>query len=155
MAEETPAVEPVEGATPETTDEPLGEPGKKALIAEREARAAEKARADELAARLQELQDRDKSEEQKRQEERDRLAQEVADLTSAKTRAEVSAATSVPLDVLAGPKSASVDDLNAYATLLTAWRGDAPKGPVLPNQGKTPEHVADSKVTAFAEALGI
>lgn len=154
MADESSAGETQEVATTES-DAPLGEPGKKALVAEREARAAEKARADELAAKLKEIEDRDKSEEQKRQEERDRLAREVADLTAAKTRAEVSASTAVPLEILSGPKSTSSDDLAAFAALLTTWRGDAPKGPVLPNQSKTPERKADSKIDAFAQALGI
>lgn len=138
-------------------DEPLGEGGLKALRAEREkAAAAEKARSD-LEAKLREYEDRDKSEEQKSQEERDRLSKEIADLTTAKTRAEVAAASAVPTEILAGPKSGSVEDIQAFADALTAWRGDVPaaRGPVVPGQGKTPDIAPGSKVEAFAQALGI
>lgn len=138
-------------------DEPLGEGGLKALKAERErAAAAEKALA-ERDAKLLEYENRDKSEEQKAQEERDRLSKEIADLTTAKTRAEVAASSAVPTEILAGPKSGSVEDIQAFADTLTAWRGDVPaaRGPVVPGQGKAPVIAAGSKVEAFAQALDI
>lgn len=161
MAEETPVEgEPVdEGATPATPDEPLGEPGKKALEAERKARAAAEKALAEREAKLKEIEDRDKSEEQKRQEERDRLAREVEELTAAKTRAEVSAATSVPIDVLSGPASNSPSDLTAYAELLTAWRGEQqPQRMVVPAEGKQPSSLplnGDGIENALKNALGI
>jgi crotonobetainyl-CoA:carnitine CoA-transferase CaiB-like acyl-CoA transferase len=158
MADEAPIEgQPAEGATPTPADV-LGENGKKALEAERKARAAAEKLAADREAKLREYEDRDKSEEQKRQEERDRLERELADLTAAKTRAEVSASTSVPLDVLAGPKSASTEHLQEYATLLTAWRGDqAPQRLVVPGEGGAPPLAlnSDGLESALKQALGI
>jgi hypothetical protein len=152
MAEETPEVQPEDGATPES-DEQLGENGLKALKAEREAAAAEKKRADELAQRIQEIEDRDKSEEQKRQEERDRLTKEVADLKAAKSRAEVAAATSVPPEILAGPESSDPGHLKAYADALVAWRGEQPNQRLhIPNEGNSPAKQPSSEAE-FAKEL--
>lgn len=150
-------VEPDAAATVEPVDEPLGEPGLKALKAERErAAAAEKALADR-DAKLKEYEDRDKSEEQKAQEERERLAREIADLTIAKTRAEIAASTAVPSDFLGGPKSGSSEDIQSFAEALIAWRGDVPtpRGPVIPGQGNQPELAPEGEAAAFARALGI
>lgn len=157
MSDVVTPVEPEEPAKgePVENEEPLGEGGIKALKAEREARAAAEKREQEIAARLKEYEDRDKSEEQKAQEERDRLAKEIEALTAGKTRAEVAAASSVPVEILTGPKSGSSEDVQAFADALIAWRGEAPRGPVVPGQGKSPEHAPNSKVDAFAEALGI
>lgn len=103
----TDTTEPVEGATPET--EQLGESGIAALKSEREARkAAEKERSD-LAARLKEFEDRDKSDAQKQQEAIEQLQAELAKRDAAiaaselaKTRAEVAAGKGIPVDVLRG-----------------------------------------------------
>jgi len=143
--------EPVEGAK----DEPLREPGKKALIAERERREAAEKQAKELAARLKEIEDRDKTEEQKAQERLAAAERRAAEVEQRANRAEVAAAKQLPTELLAGPKSGSVEDLEAFAEQLIAWRGDKPRGPVIPTQGKTPSTTRDGKVAAFAEALGL
>lgn len=158
MAEEiTPAGESDEGATPETTDEPLGENGLKALKAERERVAAEKQRADELAARLKEIEDRDKTAEERAQQRLAEAEKRAAEVELRATRAEVAAASSVPVDILAGPKSGSAEDIQAFADALTAWRGEVPqpRGPVIPGQGTTPTKPRSAGAQAFAEALGL
>lgn len=122
----------VEGAKPD--DEQLGEAGLSALKSEREARkAAEKERA-ELVARIKEFEDRDKTETQKQQEELAEARAQLAELTAAKTRAEVAASKGVPADLLSG---STQEELEAAADALIAWRGTG-KGPVVPNEGKTP-----------------
>jgi hypothetical protein len=69
----------------------------------------------------------------------------------------VSASTSVPLDVLAGPKSASAEDLHEYATLLSAWRGEqAPQRLHVPGEGGAPLALnGDGLESALKSALGI
>jgi hypothetical protein len=157
MAEEAPVEgQAVEGATPTPADV-LGENGKKALEAERKARAAAEKLAADNAARLKEYEDRDKTEEQKRQEERDRLERELAELSVAKNRAEVAASTSVPVEVLAGPESGSAEHLQAFAERLIAWRGEqAPQRLVVPGEGGAPLALnGDGLESALKQALGI
>lgn len=156
MSDEAPAVEATEGATPEVSE--LGEGGKKALDAERKARAAAEKLAAEREAKIREYEDRDKSEEQKRQEERDRLERELSELTLAKNRAEVSASTQVPVDVLAGPASNSAEDILAFAEKLNAWRGEqAPQRLHVPTEGAQPNLAlnGDGIESALKNALGI
>lgn len=154
-AEQAPEVE----AATAKPDEPLGAGGIKALQAERDAReAAEKAAADALA-RVKEFEDRDKSEEQKRAEEAERLRAEIADLTRAKTLAEVANSAGVPAEILAGPKSGSAEDVEAYAASLSKWRGTQERvksAPVVPTIGQTPRvgNVPIADQIAAAEAAG-
>ena len=152
--EVTPAgpVEPATGAEVEKQDEPLGEPGLKALKAERERAAAAVKQAQELEAKLREYEDRDKSAEEKAQERLAEAERRAAEVELRATRAEVAAATQVPVEVLAGPKSGSAEDVQAFADALIAWRGEvpAPRGPVIPGQGNTPSSVSTSPAAAFA-----
>lgn len=67
----TPPVVPVIPEAGESTDEPLGEAGKQALVKERQAAKAAEKRAADAEARIKEFEDRDKSDAQKLQEERD------------------------------------------------------------------------------------
>lgn len=143
MSEEVTPTEPVEPATGDAVevDEPLGEGGVKALKAEREARAAAEKLAAEREARLKEYEDRDKSEEEKTQERVAAAERRAVELELKAARAEVAATSGVPIEVLAGPKSGSAEDIQAYADSLIDWRGEVPvsKGPVIPGQGKAPE----------------
>lgn len=122
---EDPEVEP-EGAKP---DEPLKEPGLAALKAERErANAAEKAVKDALA-KVREFEDRDKTESQKQQEALEQAQRELAELTVAKTRAEVANTKQIPTELLAGPASGSAEDLESFADALIAFRGEQKQAP--------------------------
>ena len=134
----TPDGDPVsaEGAKP---DEPLGAPGLAALQSEREARSvAEKAAKDALA-RVKEFEDRDKSESQKQQEALEQAQRELAELTVAKTRAEVANTKGVPAEILAGPASNSDEDLTKFADALIAFKGEAQNLRLfIPNEGNSP-----------------
>ena len=134
----TPDGDPVsaEGAKP---DEPLGAPGLAALQSEREARSvAEKAAKDALA-RVKEFEDRDKSESQKQQEALEQAQRELAELTVAKTRAEVANTKGVPAEILAGPASNSDEDLTKFADALIAFKGESHNSRLfIPNEGNSP-----------------
>lgn len=145
------ATEPVEGATPEA-EETLGDGGKKALQAEREARKAAAAKAAELEAKLRELEDRDKSEEERAAAERDRLQAEIAALQVTKVRAEVAAARGVPVEILAGPVSGDEADVQAFAEALLAWRSEGGQRLVVPAEGLQPA-ATRSRADLFSEAL--
>lgn len=141
MADETtdPEVTEPEGATP---DEPLGEPGKKALETERTARKQAEDKARTLAAQLKEIEDRDKTEAEKAAERLAEAEKRASEVEARATRAEVAAATGLPVDLLAGPKSGSEEDVQGFADLLAAHIAEAskkaPNGPVIPSQGKKP-----------------
>lgn len=135
-----------QGATP---DEPLGEGGLKALNAEREARAAAEKAAKDALARVKEFEDRDKSEAQKQQEALERAQKELAELTVAKTRAEVAAAKGVPAALLNG---STQEELEASADALIAFKGEQPKQKlIIPNEGGSPSsRSTGSTADAFA-----
>lgn len=109
------------------------------------------ARANEDAAkRLAELEDAQKSEAQKQQEALEKAQRELAELTVAKTRAEVAAAKGVPAELLTG---STQEELEARADDLIAWRGAAPKGAVVPGEGKDPSPDLDAGMLATARSL--
>lgn len=134
----TPVVEPEAqpaGATPET--EPLGAPGLAALKSEREAVKAAEKRAADAEARIKEFEDRDKSEAEKSAEALAQAKAELAELTVAKTRAEVAAAKNVPASLLTG---STQEELEASADALVAFRGEPAKlsaAPFIENTNKT------------------
>lgn len=138
------ATEGTEGATLEGTE--LGENGVKALAAEREARkVAEKATAD-LAKKLKAIEDRDKTEAQRQQEELETARAELEALTTAKTRAEVAAEKVVPTTLLAGPASNSPEDIAKFADALLAFRGEQGGNRLhIPNEGNSPTRQASNE----------
>ncbi|PVE94998.1 hypothetical protein [Microbacterium sp. TPD7012] len=160
MADETTAVETQESAT--DTDEALGEGGLKALKAERERAAAAEKLASEREAKLKEYEDRDKSEEQKTLDRIAAAEKRAQDLELTANRATVAATTSVPMDVLAGPKSGSQEDIQAFADALIAWRGEpvqeqGEREYSIPAAGRRPELAlnGDGIESALKSALGI
>lgn len=150
MADEVATTETTETTTePEVeagkTDEPLGDAGKKALEAERAARKAAEEERKALAAKLKEIEDRDKTEAEKAAERLAEAEKRAAEVEARATRAEVAAATSIPVEILAGPKSSSVEDVTAFAELVTThFASQKPQGPVIPGQGKQPEKTAET-----------
>lgn len=150
----------VEVATTEA-EAPLGDNGLKALKAERERAAAEKSRADDLARKLQEIEDRDKSEEQKRQEERDRLAREVASLTADRARLAVIAKHQIPEeyhDLIRGDDEASLESAAVKVAALVAVKSSPDRATlVIPDEGGHPKLAlnGDGIESALKKALGI
>lgn len=163
MSEVVPVVvETVEGTKPETV-EALGEGGIKALKAERERAAAAEKLAAERELKLKEYEDREKSEEQKTQERIAAAEKRAAELELRVARASVAESSSVPSEILAGPASGSVEDVQAFADALIAWRGEQAVEPAaqeysIPAAGRRPENLAlngDGIESALKKALGI
>lgn len=131
----TPDGHPVsaDGAKP---DEPLGAPGLAALQSEREARSVAEKAAKEALARVKEFEDRDKSESQKQQEALEQAQKQLAELTVAKTRAEVAGAKGVPAALLTG---STQEELEASADALIAFKGESHNSRLfIPNEGNSP-----------------
>lgn len=127
--EVAPVVPAVEGAKP---DEPLGAPGLKALESERTARAEAEKSAAALAARIKEFEDRDKTDAEKADAALAAARAELAELTIAKTRAEVAASKGVPASLLSG---STQEELEAAADALIAFKGQPSSAPVVPSEG--------------------
>jgi hypothetical protein len=149
MSDENPDADQVEDDKPDEgkqPDEALGEPGKKALESERTARKAAEDEKKVLAARVKELEDRDKSESEKAAERLSEAEKRATAVEARATRAEIAATSSVPTDILAGPESASPEHIQAFADKVIAYVTEAskknPNGPVLPGQGKQPDKAA-------------
>lgn len=107
---------------------------------------------EDAARRLAEIEEAQKSEADKAAERVAAAEKRAAELEMRSLRAEVAAAKGVPANLLSG---ATQEELEAAADALLEFRGEAPKGPVIPTQSNTPQRIGDSKVAAFAEALGI
>jgi len=104
---------------------------------EQEKRAKDNATA---AQRLAELEDAQKTAEQKANDKLAELTAKEAALAAKEARADVSAATGYPAAILAGPEDSTPEALTAYAELLTAHMEAAGKARAPrpdPNQGRS------------------
>lgn len=88
------------------------------------------------AAKLAQFEESQKSEAQKAQERLEAAERRATELELKATRAEVAAAKGVPVELLSG---SSREELEKAADALIAFKGTQAKGPVVPNQGQTPE----------------
>lgn len=151
MSAENETVEPVgaieEGAKPDS--EQLGEAGLSALKSEREARKVAEKQAADLAGRLKEFEDRGKSESEKQQEALEAAKRELAELTLAKTRAEVSAATGVPVALLGGSTQEEMEAAAAEAIKYAESRTARPSSEAIGKANGV--KVAGSVEDVFAE----
>lgn len=122
-------------------DEPLGEPGIKALKSERLRAAQAKKRADALEARLKEIEDAEKSELERAQEriaelEKTNQAYE-AEKTRAQMRTNVLASKNVPSEWADFVTGDSEDEMNQAADRILANLSRADDGPILrPTSGQ-------------------
>jgi len=126
---------PAEPAAEVTENQELGDGGKKALQAERDARkAAEKANA-ELAAKLKEFEDSKLSELERAKKEAEESAAELARLRTENVRSKVAIDKGVPADLIEFLTGDSEESIAAKADLLMA-RLNAPGTPKPdPSQG--------------------
>ncbi|PRB02771.1 hypothetical protein CQ047_17865 [Microbacterium sp. MYb72] len=120
-------------------DEPLGEKGLAALQSERDARSAAERELAAARQKLQEIEDAGKSEQQRVDDELAAKKTEIAQLTVAKTRAEIAATKGVPVELLSGTTQAEVE---ASADALLKFKGPAepaaPQRYVVPDEGGKP-----------------
>lgn len=120
---------------PEDEDEPLGEPGIKALKSERIRAAQAKKRADAAEARLKEIEDAEKTELQRAQErvaelEKTTQAYE-AEKTRTQLRASVLASKNVPSEWADFVTGDTEDEMNKAADRILANLSQADRGPAL------------------------
>lgn len=163
-----------EGATPATGGDTLGDAGKRALDAERQARKAAAKEAADLRKQLDDLRNAGKSDAEKQaaaiasiQDELAQMKAERAQMKAERDRLALSAATGVPADLLAGPG----DDPEAWAKALTDWKNSAAatepappswssfnistpdkKAPTLPEQIDAAEKAGDKGLVAALKA---
>ncbi|WP_326600514.1 hypothetical protein [Rhodococcus sp. PD04] len=128
----------------------------KAKAREQERRAKANA---EAAQKFAELEEAKKSDEQKAAERLAKAEQRAAEVELRADRAEVAAATGVPVEILAGPEENTADAIKAYAEKVLefakAQAGTAriPNGVVIPNEGKQPGDVSlDEQIAAATKA---
>lgn len=115
----------------------------------------------EAAKRLADLEEAQKSEQQKQAERLAEAEQRAIELEQKARLAETAAATGVPSDILAGPEDASEESLAAYVSKLEAWaeKRSTPKSPKVDhNQGRANTPVAlngDGLEQTLRSKLGI
>ncbi|KUF05595.1 hypothetical protein [Leucobacter sp. G161] len=92
------------------------------------------------AAKLQEIEDAKKSDEQKAAERIAAAEKRASELESQVVRAEVAAAKNVPAELLSG---STKEELEASADALIAFRGEQPvQKLIIPNEGNSPQAAA-------------
>lgn len=160
MSEQT-TTEPVEPAATEKQGEPadLGDAGKKALAAEREARKAAEKSAAEYAARLKELEQANLSELEKAQRSAKEAQDQLTAITRQNLRNSVALTKGVPADLVEFLSGDTEDEIAAKADTLLA-RLNAPTSPLPdPTQGARggePHALnSDGLEQALREKLGI
>lgn len=153
---ETP-VTPAEAPQGEPADA-LGEGGKKALAAEREARKAAEKAAAELAARLNQIESANLTELERAQKEAAQAKDALAALTKQALRDRVALTKGVPADLAEFLSGDTEDEIAAKADVLLA-RLKTPASPVPdPSQGSHGAPLAlnsDGLELALREKLGI
>lgn len=162
MPEETENATPAEVVEPPparatTDDEPLGEPGKRALEAERKLRKdAEKAAA-EAQALVKKFEDANKSELEKVTAKATEAAAELERIKAENLRMRVAAESGLPSDMFEFLTGTTEEQLSAQAEKLkaaTAARNDGPRLPAPdPSQGAKPGSTQPSQLTR-ADLIG-
>lgn len=135
-------------------DEPLGEPGKAALVAEREARKTAEKELKALRGKVQEFEDRDKTELERAQAAVEAAARERDEATSALLRYEVAAEKGVPNDALPLLSGSTREELEAKADSILSLIKASKPGPVVPLEGKSPDRGTDVDQMARDILLG-
>lgn len=127
-----PTIPPVAPVVPDAgaeADEPLGEAGKQALVNERKAAKAAEKRAADAEARIKEFEDRDKSDAQKLQEERDAAVTERDTLRTQTLRRDVADEKGLTAAQAKRLVGTTREELEADADDILATLPVAPAGP--------------------------
>lgn len=145
---EAPTVEPQEQGEP---DAPLGEPGLKALAAEREARKHAEKSAAELAARLKQIEDANLTEIERAKKEAAEAKATLDQITRENIRNSVALAKGVPADLVDFLTGETPEAVERQADVLLA-RLSAPTTPKPdPSQGAGTSTGQRTPADAFAE----
>ena len=127
--------------TQETEQAPAPKPTETVDFWKQKAREQEKRAKDnaDAAKRLSEIEEANKTAEQKAAEKLAEIESRAAELAAKEARADVASETGLPVNILAGPQGSTVEDIKAYAELLSAYMEQAgkPRTPRPdPNQGR-------------------
>lgn len=111
----------------------------------------------EAAKKLAEIEESSKSEVEKAQERLEEAERRALELEFQVNRATVANQYKVPMDLLAGPKSASPEDIEEFAQLLIGFKGEKEPNPVVSAEGKTPATALNGGgiEDALRNALGV
>lgn len=136
---------------PETPD--LGDAGKRAIAAERDARSKAEKLANELQAKLDKIEQDGLSEIEKATK---RAADAETNLTAAEkriARLTVIADKQIPAEYQDLVRGDTEDELVAAADKIAALIDKAPRGPVIPGQGKQPDKAAPESADDWLRSL--
>lgn len=140
MTDETPNESETPQGDPETPE--LGDAGKRAIAAEREARSKAEKLANEYKSKLDKIEQDGISELEKANK---RAADAESKLTATEkriARLTVIAEKQIPADYHDLIHGDTEEELSASAEKVAALIGKAPRGPVIPGQGQQPDKVA-------------
>jgi hypothetical protein len=157
---ETPATDTPEAPVPEqpAPETPAAEPKPTETVDYWKQRARQneqqaKSNAD-AAKRLKEIEDRDLSELQKAQRDREEALTRLASIEREAVRNRVALAKGLPAEIAATLNGANEEELAAHADRLIAWRGNVPPTTPRPDPGQgprptTPESEAEADYYRF------
>lgn len=158
--ENTPAepqgnADPAENPAPEQTPEELGDAGKKALTAERDARKQAERKNAEYEARLKEIEDANLSELEKATRERDEYRDSLATIQRESDRNRVALEKGVPSDLIEFITGDTAEDMAAKADLLISRLNASPSTPKPDRtQGASGKEAPVTTAQQFAQQLG-
>jgi phage portal protein BeeE len=92
----------------------------------------------EAAKKLAEIEEASKTEAEKAAERLAEAEAKAQELESKVNRANVANQYNIPVHVLEGPRSSSVEDIEEFAKTLIDFRGEKDPNPIVPAEGKTP-----------------
>lgn len=146
--------EPQEGATPNDAADELGEGGKRALTAEREARKAAERSAAELKAKLDEIEQANLSDLEKAQQAAKAATDRLAEIEATSLRQKVAIEKGVPAKWVDRLRGTTEEELAADADLILA---DVQQSPTTPkpdlSQGSQGGNPTTSTADQFASAI--
>lgn len=158
--ENTPAAsqdpaEQTDPQAPEQTPEELGDAGKKALTAERDARKQAERKNAEYEARLKEIEDANLSELEKAQREASEARETVAKIQRENDRNRVALEKGVPSDLIEFISGETAEDMAAKADLLISRLNASPSTPKPDRtQGASGKEAPVTTAQQFAQQLG-
>ena len=146
--------EPQQGATPNDVADTLGEGGKKAIAAEREARKAAEKTAAELKAKLDEIEQANLSDLEKAQAAAKAATDRLAEIEATNLRQKVAIEKGVPAKWVDRLRGTTEEEIAADADLILA---DVQQSPTTPkpdlSQGSQGSNANTSTADQFASAI--
>lgn len=144
-----------ENQTPEQAPEELGDAGKKALTAERDARKQAERKNAEYEARLKEIEDANLSELEKAQREASEARDSLATIQRESDRNRVALEKGVPSDLIEFITGDTAEDMAAKADLLISRLNASPSTPKPDRtQGASGKEAPVTTAQQFAQQLG-